>query len=150
MKAACNFSVISVHLRLYSTAMPVFLSLVLRKLPKIVNTVWDPLLHSLCKNFKEFETRNKMAEAEGSKQNNTQVKKRTRNPSGRYSYARSLVFNVNCILSWKLYAVEFDCYVHFSLSLNPRVSICLPLVRLCLCFNFRMETREKKTTEGGR
>lgn len=107
------------------------------------------LLHSLCKNFKEFETRNKMAEAEGSKQNNTQVKKRTRNPSGRYLCARSSTFHVNFILKCKPYTVEFDCCVHFSLCLKLSVSICLPSVRLCLCFNFRMETRKKKTTEGG-
>jgi hypothetical protein len=39
---------------------------------------------SLYRNSKEFKNQNKMAEAEGGKQNNKQVKKRTRNPSGRY------------------------------------------------------------------
>lgn len=53
----------------------------------ILCTTDEGIVNSLCighRNSKEFENRNKMAEAEGGKQNNKQVKKRTRNPSGRY------------------------------------------------------------------
>jgi len=39
-----------------------------------------------------------MAEAEGGKQNNKQVKKRTRNPSGRYFWKRGGLFHPNCLL----------------------------------------------------
>jgi hypothetical protein len=106
-------------------------------------------LHSLCTHFKEFKTRNKMAEAEGSKQNNSQVKKRTRNPSGRYFCARSRTFRVSCIVKCKSYTVEHDSCIHICFYLKLSVSICQLSIRLCLCFNFRMEARKKKTTEGG-
>lgn len=90
-----------------------------------------------------------MAEAEGSKQSNKQVKKRTRNPSGRYIFAKSATINLRYGLKCISYAVETYNFVHFNLSFKLFFSICQLSVRLCLCFYFRMETRKKKTAEGG-
>lgn len=57
-----------------------------------------------------------MAEAEGSKQSNKQVKKRTRNPSGRYIFAKSATIQLSYRLKYISYTVgTYNC-VHFNLS----------------------------------
>lgn len=90
-----------------------------------------------------------MAEAEGSKQSNKQVKKRTRNPSGRYIVSKSTTIHLSYRLKCISYTVETYNCVNFNHSFKLSFSICQLSVRLCLCFNFRMETRKKKTAEGG-